>query len=182
MAKTSAAKKKTSAANAKKPAAKNTKKTVPATSDDIMKFLEASDKKADANVQMVAGSQVKIVSLIREGLEALYKNLGNMDKSMVVIKDELKDDLQAHEDHVDERFDALEEKVDKIQGPYLTPGLLFLAGIVTVITAAIVALLAVNLSDYDGFAIGMMAFFSGVVLGGLVLFGGFYRGFRGKSN
>lgn len=129
---TATAKKPTTASAQKTPS----KKTVPATADSIMKFLESDSKNVKKDHKELAKGQMNLTGLVSECFNRMAKNLENHNKSMINVKDEI-------EGKMTERFDRLEEKVDEIcevENPKIvTGGLLGLAAIVTIAVIIAVA-------------------------------------------
>ena len=130
---TATAKKPTTTASAQKTPSK---KTVPATADSIMKFLESDSKNVKKDHKELAKGQMNLTGLVSECFNRMAKNLENHNKSMINVKDEI-------EGKMTERFDRLEEKVDEIcevENPKIvTGGLLGLAAIVTIAVIIAVA-------------------------------------------
>ena len=177
------------AATTKKPAtttsSKKTpskKKTVPATPDSIMKFLESDSKDRKTESQALAEGQIKIVNLINALFGRTNQNLVNHNKSMINAKDEVVAKVNGRFDQLDDKLDEMQEgfneKLDEIkeakEGPVLTGGLIGVTVLVAIV-AVIIMVIAAALSGKSLFEVIVLGIFSGIVAAGIALFFGLFR-------
>ena len=176
------------AATTKKPAttsAKKTpskKKTVPATPDDIMKYLESDSKDRKADSKALAEGQIKIVDLINALFGRTNQNLVNHNKSMLNAKDEVVAKVNGRFDQLDDKLDEMQEgfneKLDEIkeakEGPVLTGGLIGVTVLVAIV-AVIIMVIAAALNGKALFEVIVLGIFSGIVAAGIALFFGLFR-------
>ena len=177
------------AATTKKPAtttsSKKTpskKKTVPATPDSIMKFLESDSKDRKTESQALAEGQIKIVNLINTLFGRTNQNLVNHNKSMLNAKDEVVAKVNGRFDQLDEEIgemrEEFNEKLDEIkeakEGPVLTGGLIGVTVLVAIV-AVIIMVIAAALNGKALFEVIVLGIFSGIVAAGIALFFGLFR-------
>lgn len=177
------------AATTKKPAtttsSKKTpskKKTVPATPDSIMKFLESDSKDRKTESQALAEGQIKIVNLINTLFGRTNQNLVNHNKSMLNAKDEVVAKVNGRFDQLDEEIgemrEEFNEKLDEIkeakEGPVLTGGLIGVTVLVALI-AVVIMVIAAALNGQSLFQVIVLGIFSGIVAAGIPLFFGLFR-------
>ena len=176
------------AATTKKPATTTStkktpsKKTVPATPDSIMKFLESDSKDRKTESKALAEGQIKIVDLLNALFGRANQNLVNHNKSMLNAKDEVVAKVNGRFDQLDDKLDEMKEgfneKLDEIkeakEGPVLTGGLIGVTVLVAIV-AVIIMVIAAALNGQSLFQVIVLGIFSGIVAAGIALFFGLFR-------
>ncbi|MBP5634035.1 hypothetical protein J6X13_03850 [Candidatus Saccharibacteria bacterium] len=172
------------AATTKKPATTTStkktpsKKTVPATPDSIMKFLESDSKDRKTESKALAEGQIKIVDLLNALFGRANQNLVNHNKSMLNAKDEVVAKVNGRFDQLDEKLEGFNEKLDEIkeakEGPVLTGGLIGVTVLVAIV-AVIIMVIAAALNGQSLFQVIVLGIFSGIVAAGIALFFGLFR-------